>query len=116
MTTTTNIPPPPRQFTSLAAVTEWAWQFYRAIALERRVLGGSVTVEGTAVGGTVTLDVTLPDAEYQVVMTQTAQTGSPATGSGSVKSVGRATTDFSFVLLAAPGAGNSVTLDWIVRR
>lgn len=113
---TTNISPPPRQFTTLAAVTEWAWQFYRALALEPRTLFGEVAVEGTAVGATVTIPVTLPDAAYEFHVQAKSSTGSPSSDAFIVASKGYAVGDFSFVLRAAPGSGNSVTFSWILVR
>lgn len=115
MTQTTNIPPPPKSLT-LAAVVEYMQQLYRALALEPRTLRGSVTVEGDAIGATVTHGVNLPDGDYEVVLQAKAVEGSPAADAFRVTTKTYAPADFSFVLAAAPGAGNSITFSWILVR
>lgn len=115
MTQTTNIPPPPKTL-SIAAVVEYMQQLYRALALEPRTLRGSVTVEGAAIGGTVNTGVNLPDSDYEVILQAKATAGSPAADAFRVTAKAYAPTDFSFLLAAAPGTGNSITFSWILVR
>jgi len=115
MSATTNIPPPPKALT-LAAVVEYMQQLYKALALEPRTLRGNVTVEGDAIGGTVTHGVNLPDADYEVVLQAKTITGSPAADAFRVVTKTYAQQDFTFALAAAPGAGSSITFSWILVR
>lgn len=111
----TNLPPPPKVL-SLAAVVEWLWQLYRGLALERRTLRGSVLVEGDAIGATVTHGFNLPDGDYEVILQAKAVVGAPSADAFRVTTKTTANTDFSFVLAAAPGGGNSITFSWILVR
>jgi hypothetical protein len=97
-------------------VVEYMQQLYRALALEPRTLRGSVSVEGDAIGATVQTGVNLPDGDYEVVLQAKAVTGSPAADAFRVTTKAYATTDFSFILAAAPGTGNAITFSWILVR
>ena len=72
---------------------------------------GQVTISGTATTGDFTFASAEPDTTYFVGATPVAETGTPAAGARDVKTVTKATDKFTLNLVAAPGAGTSVTFD-----
>lgn len=84
-------------------------------ARDRALLAtGSATVTGTATTFTGTFSAALANTNYVVFIQPRAVAGSPATGGFIIKSIAKTTADFTATLLAAPGAGTSVTFDFIV--
>lgn len=112
----TNIQQPPRALESLDAANEYLWQLYRGIALEPRILGGQVVLEGAAVSVTVELEVNQGGLDYIVLVNPVARAGSPAANSDQVSSITKEANRFTATFKAAPGAGNSIKFDWLTRR
>ena len=79
-------------------------------------LRGSVTISDTATSATVTFGTEESDDSYFVTATATAESGTPATGSARHKITSKADVGFDIEVETAPGAGNSVTFDWILVR
>jgi len=77
---------------------------------------GTVTVSNTDTEGTVTFAEAQDDATYEIVLTASAETGTPAAGSATVTKQAKTASGFTITLEAAPGASNSVTFSWILRR
>lgn len=53
---------------------------------------------------------------YNVVVTPVAFTGTPAAGSYDVTKIDKTVSDFTVTFAVAPGAGNSITFDYQLRR
>ncbi|MDD3927245.1 MAG: hypothetical protein PHT33_11375, partial [bacterium] len=79
-------------------------------------LRGSVTVSGTSTSATVTFGTAEADASYFLTLTPVAESGTPVADSRRIRSITKNTTGFTVNLVAAPGAGNSVTYDWHLIR
>ena len=77
---------------------------------------GSVTVSNTNTTGTVTFKYAEPDANYKVICTPSSVSGTPAASSTIITRITKTTTNFVVTVAAAPGAGNSVTFDYIIGR
>lgn len=77
---------------------------------------GSVTISGTSTTGVVTLSPAQADTSYYVSFGQSAISGTPAADSYIIESYSKATGSFTITLKAAPGVGNSVTIDWNLMR
>lgn len=100
--------------------TGTAWQKYTppppSLAAIAGARVGSLTISDTANTGQVVFPSPLPDDTYKVFPTVSGFTGTPASAArivninGNTKSVN----GFTLVLAAAPGAGNSVTVDFLV--
>ena len=78
---------------------------------------GSVTISDTATTAQVTFPNPVADTNYKVFPTVSGFTGSvPPVGARVVNVNGntKTTTGFTLVLVAAPGTGNSVIVDFIV--
>ena len=76
---------------------------------------GQVTITGAATTAVVTI-TTQPNTTYFVTFGGSGFTGAPGASAFVVVSVAKTTTQFTLTLAAAPGLGNSVTLDWHVAR
>ena len=76
--------------------------------------------QATVVDGNFSANVGLtggePDAEYFVQLTVSSTTGGPAPAALTVSGVNKSTSGFEVTLLGSPGAGKSVTYDWLVHR
>lgn len=81
---------------------------------DRNNLRGTVQISGNNTSAAVAFSVNEPDAAYLLSVAVTDQTGTPATGSTRAATKSKATTGFTIILEAAPGVGNSVTVDWIL--
>lgn len=77
---------------------------------------GTVTVAETATGATVTLDTAQADTDYTIFIQAQSSSGAAAAGAFAIASKTYGTGGFSFTLVAAPGAGTSVTFDWRLIR
>lgn len=77
---------------------------------------GQLTISEANTSGTATFTTEEADTNYSVFLTPVAITGAPASGAFTVKTVTKATTGITPTLVAAPGAGTSVTFDYIVVR
>lgn len=75
---------------------------------------GSATISDAAASVVVTLLFEMPDTDYRVMVTPVSATGTPAAGSRRVTSVVKARGTITIGIEAVPGAGNSVTFDWMV--
>lgn len=78
-------------------------------------LRGSVTIEGTDTTGAVTFGTAEPDATYFISVTPSALSASAA-APGNVWVTSKATSGFTINIETAPGASESVTLDWHLIR
>ncbi len=88
----------------------------RIVAPKNGNLRGSVTISGASTSGTVTFGQSETDGNYFVSAVVGATSGSPAAGSTRVYVTGKGTTGFTVNDEVAPGAGNSVTVDWHLIR
>lgn len=70
-----------------------------------------VTFDGTTASVEVPLSAALEDARYTLQFIPKASSGTPASGAFTVKSVTREADKFTVEVVAAPGSGNSVTLE-----
>ena len=77
---------------------------------------GTVTISDAAVGDTVAFAAAQADTNYTVMIQAKSITGAPATGAYTKQTKTYATGNFSFTLVAAPGAGTSITFDWQLVR
>lgn len=79
-----------------------------------RLISGSFTVSDADTSASVTFSDELSSAEYKAIASPSAFDGSPAANAFSVASINKATTGAAFTLVAAPGAGHSVTFDYLI--
>lgn len=77
--------------------------------------GRTLTFRGTNASAIVPINDEI-DALYEIVATVVAKSASAASGSSRVSVTGRTVTQFQLDLEAAPGAGESVTVYWEMRR
>jgi len=82
----------------------------------RRSASGFFTISDTNSQATVEFDAPLEDENYHVTASPTAFTGSPAVGAFSIAAVSKSASGIGVALAAAPGAGTSVTFDFIVLK
>lgn len=75
-------------------------------------MSGTVTITGAADSATVALGYTDIDTSYKVVVTPITRTGGASAGSTRVLAVNKTSTTFVIYVEAAPGVGETVTLDW----
>jgi hypothetical protein len=87
-----------------------------AVSGNPKNLRGSVTISGTTTTATVTFTQPEDDASYFVTPAVSGTTGIPAAGSTRVYATNKTASGFMLNLEAAPGTGNSVTVDWILIR
>jgi hypothetical protein len=84
--------------------------------VQSRNLAGQGTASGSAASVTVTFTASEIDTSYRLSLTPVSSVGTPAPGSNRVLSVVKTTTGFTAGLEQAPGAGNSITFDWLLLR
>jgi hypothetical protein len=78
---------------------------------------GTATISDTDTTVVVTLPIEEPDYSYKVFLTTSGSSGTPAAGSKSgIFLNGRAFTTINIGTEVAPGAGNSISIDWEVVR
>lgn len=80
------------------------------------IKAGSVTIADAATAGDVTFTEAFEDVAYYITATPTAKAGTPAAGSQDIDTITKAADKATINLLAAPGAGNSVTIDVMAIR
>ncbi|MDD3925805.1 MAG: glycosyl hydrolase family 28-related protein [bacterium] len=81
-----------------------------------RNMRGSVTITSTNASGAVAFPLAEADTNYYVTASVAGVTGTPATGATRAYVTGKSTTGFTVNLETAPGAGNSVRVEWHVIR
>jgi len=79
-------------------------------------LFGFVDITGTATTAAVTFGTAETDAAYGTFFGVWHAAGTPASGSEAVYMTARATSGFTINLRAAPGAGNTVRVHWMIVR
>ena len=79
-------------------------------------LCGKVQVLTVATSGTVTFTTPEGDTNYMPFLSLDGVTGSPTAGAFTVVNIAKTTTGFTFTLAQAPGAGTSVTYNWLITR
>jgi hypothetical protein len=77
---------------------------------------GQVTIADTATTATVTLTPAEADNAYFVQLTATSAVATPATGAYTITGIQKLAGSFVLAVTAAPGAGKSVTYDWLLYR
>lgn len=87
-----------------------------AAVLAASIRSGSVTIADANTTGAVTFVTPMADANYRVVAVRTGASGVIAASSDVVASVTKTATGFTLTVKAAPGAGTSVTFDWVATR
>lgn len=75
---------------------------------------GRFTISGTSDTTTITLTPALPNDDYRVIVNASDFTGTPPIDSFQLIRVTRAPDAFAVLLFAQPGAGNSITFDYLV--
>lgn len=86
-------------------------------ATATRNLTGTVAIAETATSAGVTFGTAESDANYGIVASVDAISGSPVVGSLSLSGItSKATTGFTLNVATAPGAGTSVTYRWVLVR
>lgn len=112
----TNIPAPPRNVENPANAARYIWDLYKALVGDQRVLSGSVTIANLATSATVELAIDQGGPDYIVNPAFVSSTGTPPAAAKDWTGITKAAGSFTITIGAAPGAGNSVTFDWITRR
>lgn len=79
-------------------------------------LCGIITISGASTTGTVTFANIETNTSYRAVACVTASTGTPAAGSTRLQISSKSVSGFTVVPEAAPGVGNSITVDWMILR
>lgn len=79
-------------------------------------LFGTVTVSNADTTGSATFSEAQEDATYSLVLTAVSETGTPAAGSATITKQEKTTGGFTITVEVAPGASNSVTFAWHLRR
>jgi hypothetical protein len=82
--------------------------------VDRKNLRGTVTISNAATTGAVSFGSAEPDANYKVWLCVNSETGAPAAASRRCWVSGIGTGGFTVNLEAAPGAGTSVTVAWLL--
>jgi len=102
-----------------AAAVQYIEQLYRVLVLESGVFQqptGFALVSETAFTFSHTFAQAQPDVNYSVTVSATGYIGTPTVNAFVVKGVTKSVNGFAVELFAAPGGGNSVSLDWQVQR
>jgi hypothetical protein len=81
-----------------------------------RNLWGEVTISGTDTSALVTFPTPEPNSSYRIVPFWVSETGAVPTGARHGRGANPTTSNFEMGLEAAPGAGNSVTIGWLLLR
>jgi len=79
-------------------------------------ISGTFLVENTDVGAVLTFATPQVDTSYRVIIQPISFTGTPATNAFLLKTKTYTTDDFTAIMLAAPGASNSITFEWQLIR
>ena len=79
-------------------------------------LRGEVTISGDKKEGFVRFSVPEPDGKYFTTATVVSVRGDAPAGARNVHIADKSKDGFKVRLQAAPGAGNSVGIDWILLR
>lgn len=87
-----------------------------AAVLSAGMRSGSATLADASTSVAVTFGTAMADTNYRVVAVRTAVSGAPAASSDAVASIAKTASGFTLTAKAAPGAGTSVTFDWIALR
>lgn len=87
-----------------------------ALALIQEQDNGTVTVSGTDTTGAVVFTEAQADADYRLALTPTAETGSPLAAARDITTIAKTATGFTVTVDTAPGAGTSVTFDFLLMR
>ena len=77
---------------------------------------GTVAISDTNTTATATFPRTEPDYSYAAVVTATAADGTPALGSRRAYISNKGLSSMTISLESAPGAGNTVYVDWVAMR
>jgi hypothetical protein len=85
-------------------------------SVDAKNLTGQVTISGTDVNAVETFAVAETDTDYNIIASSSSITGGPNNGAYVVQTIDKTTTNFTISVTAAPGAGTSVTFDWILVR
>lgn len=80
------------------------------------IKAGTVTVSGTATAAAASFATAFADTAYYVAYGVESVTGAPASGSYTPSGTAKTVNDLTLSLLAAPGAGNAITYNWIAVR
>ncbi len=87
-----------------------------ATSMAAKNFRGSLTLSGPQTSEAVRFGAAESDSGYFVVASVSALSGKPASGSTRVFVTDKSTSGFTVHLESAPGAGNSITVDWILIR
>lgn len=79
-------------------------------------LRGSLTITEANTTGTVTFGTAEPNGTYFLAVTPMTASGGATAGSTRVRSVSKTGANFVVTIEAAPGAGESVSFDWVLIR
>lgn len=90
-------------------------------ALDERVtdinsIYGTFDISETDIGIELTFTEEQPDTDYRVIVQPVSNSGSPANNAFILKEKTYATDKFTAIMLAAPGAGNTITYEWQLIR
>lgn len=77
---------------------------------------GTFTVADAATTGSATFNIPEHDTAYRLSIEPVTLSGSPSAGASRVRSIAKTTSGFTATVEAAPGAGTSVTFDWVLVR
>lgn len=77
---------------------------------------GTNTISDAAASVTVPLNEAQSDANYKILVTVCGYSGAPAANSRIVKSITNSADSFQVEMVAAPGAGTSITFNWLLVR
>jgi hypothetical protein len=106
-----NLPDP--VFSTISRAQGTANAIYAAL-IKGTQQSGRFTIAETDDEATITLDPPLADAEYRVLITPSDFSGTPLIDAFTLIRVTRAADAFAVLLFAAPGAGNTITFDYLV--
>lgn len=116
-------------------VIDWMWKAYQVInasveyiksqitnitnianKVDASLVQGIVQVSDTNSSGSVTFTTAQSDANYVIILQAKTVSGAPATGAYTISSKTYTPAGFTFTILAAPGAGTSITFEWQLVR
>ncbi len=116
------VPPPPRLSGNaqqdVIALSQWFQQFYNSQGLANYDVAGKFAIAGTDVNCLVPFasNRQQPNANYYVVFGVESFVGSPPLSALQITNVNKTKEGFTATVNSAPGAGNSVTISYSVRR